>query len=185
MSHLSTPITQQIAAQLAHLTGPDVDPLDSLLSESMGTGLSAPEEFSLEGLLKESLQSKRDAESVKTARALLARGGVDPESRKNMTDSIRAWEVKREWTAVASVAMFHRQFCGECDLYHVTFAGYYQRQEHRTTKIQRWVQATKDLRSVPLPKECKYEDSICELCEECAGKAGYPIEGGGEGEEVE
>lgn len=181
MTNLSTPITQQIAAQLAHLQGPDVDPLDALLSD--GTD-GSEDNFSLEGLLKESLQAKRDAESVKVARALLAKGGIDPESRKSMTESIRSWEVKREWLAVASVAMFYRQFCAQCDLYHVTFAGYYQRQEHRTTKVQRWVQATKDLRTVPLPKECKYEDSICELCEDCAGKAGYPIEGSGEGEEA-
>lgn len=143
--------------------------LDDLLKSSM-------EEFSLDDLLKESLAQKRDEASVKAARSIVAKGGIDPEARKSMEASIRSWEMKREWNAEADVAMYQRQFCQKCDNYHVTFLGLFQRQSHRTSKVARWVPAGTVPAVKGLQKEAKYEDAMALMCEDCARDAGYPVE---------
>lgn len=148
------------------------DSLDNLLAESM-----AGAAFSLDDLLAESMKAKKDEMDVRASRALVAKGGVDPEARKAMEASIRAWELKREWTAEADVAMFSRQFCEQCDCYHVQFLGFFQRQSHRQSKVARWVKAGELPKPAKkLPKEVKYEDELVANCEDCAKLAGYPIE---------
>lgn len=158
------------SAQISLSTG-SVDPLDALMAES----LPAHESISLDDLLADSMQQKKDAEAVKLARSLLAKGGVPAESRKRMEEQIRSHEMKVQWTAKAAVAMFDRQWCAECGLCHIHFLGFFQRQEHKTSKIARWLKSPKEQMGA-LPKETKYEDTEVETCEECALLAGYPID---------
>lgn len=144
--------------------------LDSLLLPAAPSPL-----FDLDDLLADSMKQKSDAENAKAARALLAKGGVNAETRKRMEAEIAAHEMKVLWTAQAAVAMFHRQWCDKCDLVHVHFAGFFQRQAHKTSKIQRWI-ASNEQQMGSLPKETKYEDIIVATCEECAALAGFPID---------
>ncbi len=134
------------------------------------------EVFSLDSLLEESMAARKDAVSVKAARSLLSGPAkVEPEARKAMEESIRAWEAKREWDTKAGVAAYTRQFCETCDCYHTTFSGFFHRQAHRNSKVSRWVRCEKE-QMLALPKEVKYEDEICPMCEDCAKAAGFPVE---------
>lgn len=154
------------------LSNGSIASLDELLTESTGKPFL---EISLDDLLADSMRQKKDAEAVKLSRSLLSKGGVDPETRQRMEAQIREHEMKVQWDAQAAVAMFHRQWCKECGLVHVQFAGYFQRQKHRHSKIDRWLKIPKELLG-NLPKEVKYEDVEVDLCEECAGLAGFPID---------
>lgn len=148
-----------------------LDSLDQLLAESK------PKRplFDLDDLLADSMQQRKDADAVKLSRSLLSKSGLDPEARKRMEAQVREHEMKVQWSAVAAVGMFSRQWCAECGLCHIQFIGYFQRQTHKTSKIVRWLKSTKQQMD-GLPKEAKYEDHEVETCEECAGAAGYPIE---------
>lgn len=139
---------------------------------------AAKEEFSLDDLLNESMAQKKEADAIADIRKVLSKTqGMIAGTRAALERTVRAWEAKREWHMKATVAMFSRQFCDNCDYCHLHFLGFYQRQTHRHSKADRWVQMEKGAPVNPaFPKESKYKDSIAEMCEECAMEAGFPIE---------
>lgn len=176
MNHPQDTSCAKILPQAA--TPDSLDVLDALLADCKvkpaGTKQAAVL-FSLEDLLADSMKLKRDGEGAKLARALLAKGGLEVEARMRMQADVRAYELKVEWRSLSAVAIFRRQWCDACGLCHIQFVGYFQRQKHRNSKIDRWVKSTAQGME-GLPKETKYEEEAVEICEECAALAGYPID---------
>jgi len=152
-------------------TTPDpLDELEDYLSQSKSSSIS------LDDLLCESLAERKTTESVKAARQLLAGSTkLSSDEREAIQQSVRSWEVKREWLPQASVVMFSRQQCQGCGEFHKTFLGFFQRQTHKHTKVDRWIASTKPT-DTSLARESKYQDSHCELCEDCAELMGYDVE---------
>lgn len=159
---------QSLVAPVASPNLDAVDPLEQLLAESKA-------EFSLEGLLAESMQQKHKADAAKDARQRLAKGGVDKKTRAQLEALVTEHEMKVMWKVEAGVVMIHRQWCNGCDCCHNQFRGYFQRQKHRHSKIDRWIKTDKQNLD-GLVKEVKYEDEIVDTCEECAALAGFPID---------
>jgi hypothetical protein len=139
-------------------------------------------DFDLDGLLAESMAERSLAELVKENRKRLAGGKVlDSAERAAIQQQIRDWEARREWQPVADIVMFSRQMCQNCGAYHHNFLGYYQQQQHRTSKIERWIKSTKPVieglgKEIPLPRDSKYEDSIVDLCHKCGDQLGWLLE---------
>lgn len=115
-------------------------------------------------LLQESLEIATEAQRVVRARQRLRMGIVDTAAQDR--ELVATWEVKREWTAVANTAMFAVQQCS-CGRAHKHFTGTFQRQEHRNTKVTRWVQAMFDPK---LPSELKDTVEAVEVCAVCITK---------------
>jgi len=141
--------------------------------------VAAVNEFdSLDALLNDSLKSIAQDKAVKEARKRLAKGGFSNADREADTARVRQWELDRIWTPMASVAYFETQECSCCRNRQHHFKGYFQRQTHRTSKIDRWVQA--DLSTVvtseKLPKEIKDDHVIVPTCIRCAVLAGWGVE---------
>lgn len=159
---------QSLVAPVATPNLETIDPLEQLLAESKA-------EFSLDDLLAESMEQKKKAEAAKEARQRLAKGNIDKKTRALLQAQVDEHEMKVMWTVQAGVALIHRQWCDNCDCCHNQFRGYFQRQKHRQSKIDRWVKTEKQNLD-GLPKEVKYEDEIVESCEECAALEGFPID---------
>lgn len=150
--------------------------IDAQLKDAAGPGWDTKGGFlDLDDLLADSMKQKKEAEAAKLARSLLSKGGMEPEARTLMEAQVREHEMRVQWNALAGVAMFSRQWCKECGLVHVQFSGFFSRQKHRTSKIDRWLKSSQEQIS-GLPKEVKYEDVEVPMCEECAGLAGFPID---------
>lgn len=126
----------------------------------------------LDALLAESIQEKEAKLKVKTARQMMASSGIEPEVRAANEKYVREWELRREWTPLADVAMFHRQVCSCCGQHQVHFGGIFQRQQHRSSAIARWIQSD-SLANLNLPKEVKIEDAFVPMCCVCAVEKGY------------
>lgn len=152
--------------------------LDALLAESMPMKATLKPDgmFDLDDLLAESMVAKRNGDAVKKARTTLAMGNMHPDAKEKLQAVVRAHELRVDWQNVAAVAVFNRQYCNECELVHIHFEGFFQRQKHRTSKVERWVKSVREQMLAELPKEVKYEEAIVDSCEECCGLAGYPIE---------
>ena len=149
------------------------DPLDELEDY---LNLSKTSDISLDDLMAESMAERRTADSVKAARALLAGSTkLGAGEREAIQASIRSFELKREWIPQAAVVMFARQQCQGCGDFHKTFLGFFQRQTHKHTKVDRWIASTKPTEN-SLARESKYQDSHCELCEACAELMGFEVE---------
>lgn len=158
--------------------------LDSLLAESTqmlaGTPHSqaakAQDIFSLDELLAESMAVQSQREQMKSIRKAAANGFGTKEERDANNELLRKWEAAREWHKVANVAGFNRCLCLACDSYSVAFAGYYERQVHRSNaSIERLVKVTA-AHTDSFKKEVKYFDETAAVCEDCLELAGYPIE---------
>ena len=149
------------------------DPLDELEDY---LNLSKSAHISLDDLMSESIVERKSREDVKAARALLAGSTkLSLEERNAIQQSVRSFELKREWIPQASVVMFARQQCQSCGDFHKTFLGFFQRQTHKHTKIDRWIASTRPTDTF-LSRESKYQDSHCELCENCAEVMGFDVE---------
>lgn len=158
----------------ATATLPD-SPLDVLEDLSADLALTSASSFSLDDLLAESMAEKRKADDVKVARVSVAKGGLSQADKDALTASIRSWEAKREWLPQAAVVMFARQQCLGCGQFHTQFLGWFQRQQHRTSKIERWIPSIKP-HDDKLLRESKYQDSHAEMCEDCAEHLGFDVE---------
>lgn len=134
-----------------------------------------PDEFDLDALLAESMLSAKEVTDTKAARQLLAKGGLPTAERDAIAASVRAFERRREWNPAASVVTFSRQKCKCCGNFSTQFIGYFERQVHRHTGIDRWVDSHAPV-DASLPRESKYMDSLAESCENCAELAGYDVE---------
>lgn len=158
--------------------------LNSLLEESTqslaGTpptqAAKAQDIFSLDELLAESMAVQAQREQMKGIRKAAANGFGTKEERDANNELLRKWEAAREWNKVANVAGFNRCLCLACDNYSVAFAGYYERQVHRSNaSIERLVKVT-TAHTDSFKKEVKYFDETSAVCEDCLELQGYPIE---------
>lgn len=150
-------------------------PLDILEDLNADLALTASNDFSLDDLLAESMAEKRKSDEVKVARLSIAKGGLPQADRDALTESIRSWEARREWRPQAAVVMFSRQLCSGCGQYHTQFLGWFQRQTHRSSNIDRWIPSIKP-HDDKLLRESKYQDSYAETCEDCAEHLGFEVE---------
>lgn len=133
--------------------------------------------ISLDSLLSESLTASKEALEAKAARVILSKGGLPAADRAAVSQSLRDFEARREWLPQAYVAMFNRQRCSCCNSFQTQFAGFFQRQKHRTSNFnERWIPFMKPVDD-NLPREAKYNDSVAELCEDCAEHLGFDVEG--------
>jgi hypothetical protein len=156
--------------ELAHEASQEVDFDLSALLASDGR-VEQDDMFDLNNLLNESLNRKKEMGEVKAARRKLASGGADGEEEKEaLAELIRSWELRREWTPVANTIMFEVQHCTHCGAEHKHLTGLFQRQEHRTSKISRWVRAAED---VALPKTQKDNVSYIAICADCCEALGW------------
>lgn len=159
------------------------------LAASIKAATAAPASTStdLNDLLAESLTESRNKLQVRAARDAIAQGTVKGEDAAALNATVRAWEAKREWHTRADVAMFSRLQCRCCDNLYTQFRGFFHRQVHRSSDVERWVPSERPLPTSGLPKEVKYQDGFMELCEDCAQEAGYDVASHydyeGEGEE--
>lgn len=132
-------------------------------------------EFSLDDFLLESMQSKAKAKQISDSRKALAKGGVGPAERAELESLLHDWDMKREWIAAANVAVFDIQECSHCRSEASHFGGIYQRQSHRHSKIDRWVQSN-PVQNQGLPKEIKCDVSYVQMCGNCVGELGWPVD---------
>lgn len=129
--------------------------------------------FNLDDLMADSLKAQVEAEVVKTARKKLSTRGIINSGEREILDGIvKAWEVKREWNALALVATFEVQSCEHCGSQHSAFTGLYQRQRHRVSPIDRWVPTTQ-IASEALPREIKAEYDSVPMCGQCLPDFGW------------
>lgn len=133
--------------------------------------------FDFGSLLKEALQHKADAVTLKINRkALKDKRPMSGEAYTNMLADIKRIELKQEWLPRAAVAMFTVQHCVSCDNYAPLFTGLFQRQRHRNMKeASRWVAATES-ENFGLPKEVKTTEVNVPFCHFCLEEHGFPAE---------
>jgi hypothetical protein len=152
-------------------------PIDLLEDLNADLALTMAKDTSLDDLLAESMAEKRKADDVKAARFSVANCKMPQAERDALTASIRSWEAKREWLPQAAVVMFTRQQCLGCGQFHTQFLGWFQRQKHRTSQIDRWIPSIKP-HDDKLLRESKYQDSHAEMCQDCAEHLGFDVEEG-------
>jgi hypothetical protein len=145
------------------------------MTQDTSTSASSSNNFDLDSLLDESIKLRAEAGNIKGAREALAKGGMSAAERDAVQATVRAWELRREWTPVASTLLFSRQMCQTCKSFHTHTLGYFQKQQHRTTGIMRWIAAIKPI-DKSLPREAKYEDSLVAICHECADLEDWELE---------
>lgn len=150
-------------------------PLDLLEDLNSDLALTSSSSLSLDDLLAESMAEKTAADNVRAARQVVAKGGLSAQEKEAMTASIRSWEARREWNPAAAVVIFSRQQCTCCGEFSCQFMGFFQRQQHRQTRVDRWIASVMP-RDEKLPRESKYQDSQVELCENCAEHLGFDVE---------
>ncbi len=164
---------QPTTLPLSHESSEDIDfELNSLLASD--NIAEQDDMFELNNLLHESLNRKKDEEKVKQARRRLAAGNATTADREEMTALVRAWELRREWLPVSNTIMFEVQHCTSCGHAHKHLIGFFQQQEHRTSKISRWLAAPVDL---ALPKNTKENASYITICSDCCGSLGWTQQG--------
>ena len=142
--------------------------LDSLLDT--GTSGVVDDLDELNQLLAESMSAKEDARKVKEARKALASKGTLESEREELKRLVAQWELKREWTPVANTIMFDVQHCTNCGTQHKHFTGLFQRQEHKVSKITRWIRSVEDS---ALPKEVKESTAYAGICSGCCSNLGW------------
>ena len=132
----------------------------------------------LESLLQESLSTIKDRAFVKEGRKKLAQGKYNTAEKAAIDAKIKEWEMAREWKPAANVAMFNTQSC-RCGSRHAVFSGWFQRQHHRKSSIDRWVRPEAEpLSSLPNERQ-DLELAQTTICATCAPAQGFylPIEG--------
>ena len=126
----------------------------------------------LDDLLAEAVELKSAAANAKAARKSLSAGLCSSAERAETEAKIREWESRTEWKAAAAVAMFNAQRCS-CGGTHTVFAGIFQRQEHKTSKVNRWIREETPAH-LKLPYEHKVNWESVGICITCVGAAGFP-----------
>jgi hypothetical protein len=125
------------------------------------------EEFSLDSLLDESMQEVAKAKSAKAAKKALSKGLASVEETAALKKIVANWEIGRLWLPRATVVMFDVQRCTSCGLRHSHFVGFFQRQEHRSSNVMRWVRAAEAPMQASLPEEVKENEHLTEVCAGC------------------
>lgn len=167
-------MTQNCAATTAATPStPLAAPEDFNLNDLLDTddGCKASDDIcDLDKLLNESMSAKADAKKIQEARKRLASKGLILAERELLIAIVRGWERKREWTPSANVLMFDVQYCTACGGVHKHFQGFFQQQEHKTSKISRWIQAEIE---VELPKALKETIVQVGICSACCTEKGW------------
>lgn len=149
------------------LEGLTLTPADTLLKGNS-------DDMSLDALLDESLKQASDSVAVKAGRKRLQDKRLPNRERLEIEAKIKEWELAREWLPAASVHIFNTQTCTNCGNVNATYAGLFQRQIHRSSKIMRWVlDVNGSGNNDGLPKE--HKDALTEVpvCIECCATQGY------------
>ena len=126
---------------------------------------------SLDALLGESLEVAAASKALKENRKKLSDGRLNAEEKQEIAAKIREWEATSEWKPAAVAVMFMTQACS-CGGRHTFFQGVFQRQEHRSTKVMRWIKAETPAH-LNLPKEQKHTTEAVGLCVDCVDAAGF------------
>lgn len=144
--------------------------LEALLIDAPTAPAGNDDMRELNALLFESLNAKKDALRVREARKTLANGGMSPADRDATAAMVKEWELKREWTPRSNTMILDVQHCTNCGKKHSHFLGLFQGQEHKTSKITRWVSAAP---VVGLPKVLKEQVNHVAICIGCAPAQGW------------
>jgi hypothetical protein len=161
-------MTTEHAVQLHHSIADSE--LDDLLNPTILNAPGSESGFDLNKLLCDSLRAKDDAKRVTEARKRLAAGGLDTAERDATRALVAKWEIEREWNATSNTMMLEVQHCAHCGSQHKHFVGLFQQQEHKTSKISRWVKASLDPK---LGKNVKENVSHTGICATCAPLQGW------------
>lgn len=124
----------------------------------------------LDDLLQESLQYASDTEKLKEARKKLSKHNyANAAERAAIEEKVATWELQRVWLPAASVIYFTVQHCDHCRSEHHHFTGYFQRQRHKVSAIDRWIFSDKSqIAATPtLPKEVKEVLEHVQTCIKC------------------
>jgi hypothetical protein len=130
----------------------------------------------LDDLLADSMQQVAGKIKLKVDRKRLLDTRVMGTERQEIEESIKRWELAREWVAVANVAMFNTQYWSHCASIHNTFSGLFQRQLHRTSKVNRWQAVV--AQEIGLKYETMHTEAEVAICAECVGEQGFAPEQG-------
>ena len=158
---------------------------DDLLGELLNpTAAEAGEQKKLKGvidlddLLAESLEEASASARIKSDRKSLKDTRVSVKEREAMEARIRAWELAREWKPAAAVQFFNTQLCSDCGSENSTYAGLFQRQVHRNSKVMRWVlDVNGSGNNDGLPREHKESLTEVPVCRDCVTEQGFGTEG--------
>lgn len=143
--------------------------------EELEGELAARHPPELEDLLLEAQLLSESAEAAKAAKRHLRSPRMkSPEERTQLQNVIRDWELRSEWEAVATAALFTRYHC-ECGFITDVFANLLEHHKHRRfTTTQRWV-SVKASRA-DLPREVIFQDIPVPCCSECASAKGWRLD---------
>lgn len=130
----------------------------------------------LESLLTTSMEFVAQRDEVKALRTKKRQGRIPAgNDLKAANATIAKWENEREWKPQATVAIFNIAACA-CGSTHSLFSGFFQRQRHVSSRVDRWVKA--EYISPSLTKErLDMEQPATPVCSDCALKQGYVQEG--------
>lgn len=141
------------------------------LEELLDVPETADDSFGeLDDLLEESLQYASDSEKLKEARKKLSKHNyANSAERMAIEEKVAAWELQRVWIPTASVIYFTVQHCNHCRSEHHHFTGYFQRQRHKVSSIDRWIASDRSqITATPtLPKEVKEVVESVPTCVKC------------------
>lgn len=134
----------------------------------------ATNDFDLDALLTESVEIRTATKNLAEGRKKLADRRTDSTEREAIQAKLREWEAASEWKPAAVAAMFLTQHCTHCSRCATLFQGIFQRQTHRTQKLERWVkEATPE--HINLPREQKHTSENVAVCSVCADSQGFRL----------
>lgn len=129
----------------------------------------------LDALLSESLASAREASATAAARERLKRGAGTAAERAEDAARIAEWEARREWDAVANVALFHNFTCACGETRTNVFQGLFAREVHRVLGFsQRWRRVT--TADASLENEVAIRECQVPMCTACATGKGWDVD---------
>jgi hypothetical protein len=173
--HQTDPVSHE--NPLNELEDIEEDSLEQLLTQpaAAGSSDSTADVFSdLDNLLSDALQLQGGKAKARAYRQRLANGFYTLAEKAEMEAYVRQWDVQREWRPQADAVMFDTEVCTHCGRSHSHFVGYFERQRHRETAIDRWLSSTNPVgRGSRLPKERKVEIRQVPVCIECCAEGGY------------
>lgn len=148
------------------------------MNQSVESTSLTPQLLSLDELLSDAMQAHEEEKRVKKAREQVKKGGIPPSERDATTMLIRSWEAKREWKPQANVAVFEYVVCACCGQENINFIGLMQKQVHRTNaRTTRLIKfAAGQEMDASLPKIVARQSVETDICEYCAGDAGWDIQ---------
>lgn len=150
--------------------------LDNFFNELLAEGEAESDDSFLDDLLAESVQAVEGKAKLKLNRKKLQDTRLTGVKRAELEADTRFWELAREWRAVANVVIFNTQYCTCCGSQHSTMSGFFQRQNHRQSKISRWQAVSKMDDS--LARESKHTETEVEVCVDCASACAWVPEAG-------